>query len=204
MVDRDSEGQAPTFGQDTAFIKELRGLMLRFATQQLGDAHAAEDAVQDALLGAMKNAASFAGRAAFKTWVFAILRNKIADVLRRKQRMVEASRLLPEDAEQDEYAALFDNKGFWQHSERPVEWGDPEAAVREDGFWVVFEQCLERLPPAQARAFMMREFIELESDEICTALEISTTNLNVMLHRARLRLRECVENHWFLEGERTC
>lgn len=118
--------------------------------------------------------------------------------------MVEASRLLREDSDLDDYAALFDSKGFWQHAERPVEWGDPEAAVREDGFWAVFEKCLEALPAAQGRAFMMREFIELDSAEICAALEISTTNLNVMLHRARLRLRECIENNWFLEGEESC
>ena len=63
----------------------------------------------------------------------------------------------------------------------------------------VFEACLENLPGNQARVFMMREFIEFDSDEICSTLEISVSNLNVMLYRARMRLRECLGNHWFME-----
>ena len=78
--------------------------------------------------------------------------------------------------------------------------------MRGQQFWQVFETCLEHLPGQQARVFMMREFIEMESDEICTAVGISVSNLNVMLHRARLRLRlrECLENHWFAPGMPTC
>jgi len=51
---------------------------------------------------------------------------------------------------------------------------------------------------------MMREFVELESDEICAVVGVSVSNLNVMLYRARVRLRECLENRWFLDGERAC
>src|SRR3546814_19317523 len=82
---------------DTEFLESLRRQMHKFATLQLSDAHLAEDAVQEALIGALKNANSFGGRAALKTWVFGILKNKIADVLRQKQRMVDASSLLHED-----------------------------------------------------------------------------------------------------------
>ncbi|MFZ2662825.1 MAG: sigma-70 family RNA polymerase sigma factor, partial [Rhodoferax sp.] len=78
---------------DTAFLNDLRRQMIKFASLQLSNSHAAEDAVQEALMGALKNAKSFAGRAALKTWVFAILRNKIADSLRQKMRMVDASSL---------------------------------------------------------------------------------------------------------------
>lgn len=81
----------PSILTDTAFLNDLRRQMVKFATLQLSNSHLAEDAVQEALIGALKNAKSFAGRAALKTWVFAILKNKIADVLRQKQRMVEAS-----------------------------------------------------------------------------------------------------------------
>jgi RNA polymerase sigma-70 factor (ECF subfamily) len=84
---------------DPGFLSDLRRQMVKFAALQLSDSLLAEDAVQEALIGALKNAKSFAGRAALKTWVFAILRNKIADVLRQKQRMVDASSLLREDEE---------------------------------------------------------------------------------------------------------
>lgn len=186
---------------DTAFLNDLRRQMVKFATLQLSNSHAAEDAVQEALIGALKNAKSFAGRAALKTWVFAILRNKIADVLRQKQRMVEASSLLREDDEGEDLSELFDQKGFWQADEKPATWGNPQSALHQNQFWKVFEACLEGLPGNQARVFMMKEFVELDAAEICTVVGITATNLNVMLHRSRLRLRECLENTWFLKGE---
>ena len=97
---------------DPAYLDSLREQMLKFASLQLGDPHAAEDAVQEALVGALKNARSFAARSALKTWVFAILKNKIADLLRRRQRSPElqASQWL-DDTEPE---GLFDERGFWQ------------------------------------------------------------------------------------------
>jgi len=186
---------------DTAFLNDLRKQMVRFATLQLSNSHLAEDAVQEALLGALKNAKSFAGRAALKTWVFAILKNKIADTLRQKQRMVDASSLLREDEEGEDFSELFNRKGFWQEDEKPASWGNPQASLHQHQFWKVFEVCLEALPGNQARVFMMKEFVELDSHEICSTVGITLTNLNVMLHRSRLRLRECLENNWFMKGE---
>lgn len=186
---------------DTAFLEDLRRQMVKFALLQLSDTDLAEDAVQEALIGAMKNSQSFNGRSAFKTWVFAILKHKIADTLRKKHRLIEASQLLHEDEEEEDFHELFNRRGFWQPDEHPQAWGHPETAIRSAEFWSVFEACLNHLPGQQARVFMMREFIELESNEICSALDLSVSNLNVVLHRARLRLRECLENRWFLEGE---
>ncbi len=183
-----------------AFLNDLRQQMIKFAILQLRDKDMAEDAVQEALIGALKNVKFFDGRAALKTWVFAILKNKIIDILRQKKRLINVSDLLHEDDEDGDALALFDQKGFWRPDERPAEWGNPEVALRERDFWRVFEACLEGLPPRQARVFMMREFIELETDEICAAVEITVSNLNVMLHRARLRLRECLENKWYMQG----
>lgn len=189
---------------DSGFIENLRRQMLKFATLQLSDANAAEDAVQEALIGALKNARSFAGRAALKTWVFAILKHKIADILRQKQRTVDASSLLREDQEDEDFSQLFDQRGFWQAEQRPAAWPHPEEALRAGEFWQVFEACLEKLPGKQARVFMMREFVELDAREICEAVGVSTSNLHVLLHRARLRLRECLANGWFLAGEQPC
>jgi len=79
----------------------------------------------------------------------------------------------------------------------PKEWGDPEHALRERQFFDVLEACVQHLPGLQARVFMMREWLELETDEICKELTITSTNLWVLLHRARLRLRECLQSSWF-------
>lgn len=192
----------PSVLTDTVFLTDLRRQMHKFAVLQLSDSHLAEDAVQEALIGALKNVNSFGGRAALKTWVFAILKNKIADVLRQKQRMVNATSLLRENEEDEDFSALFDQKQFWHADERPAAWANPETALHNGQFWHVFETCLENLPGKQARVFMMREFIELDSNEICVAVGITLSNLNVLLHRARIRLRECLENKWFLKEGR--
>lgn len=187
---------------DPEFLVPLRRQMIKFATLQLRDPDLAEDAVQEALAGALKNQRSFGGRSALKTWVFAILKNKIADALRQRSRIVTASSLGDDDDDGETFAALFDARGHWHLSEQPAGWREPEASLRETQFWRVFEACLEGLPERQARVFMMREFVGLDADEICNALALSRTNLNVLLHRARLRLRACLENHWFVEGLR--
>jgi RNA polymerase sigma-70 factor (ECF subfamily) len=192
---------------DPAFLEDLRKQMLRFATLQLNDPSLAEDAVQDALIGALKNARSFRGAAALKTWVFAILKNKIADTLRQRQRLVYAGSLLAADDDDDEGASLpslFDTRGAWREEERPQSWGDPESAFGKAEFWKVFNACLDGLPPRQARVLMMREFVELEAEEICATVGMTVTNLHVTLHRARLRLRECLENRWFAGGAQSC
>jgi RNA polymerase sigma-70 factor (ECF subfamily) len=117
--------------QDPVFLQDLRRQMLRFATLQLSDAHLAEDAVQEALIGALKSADRFGGRAALKTWVFAILKNKIADVLRQRQRLWQADHLLRADEDGEDLHDLFYARGFWQ----PVDaisnaMGQPPEAVR--------------------------------------------------------------------------
>lgn len=182
---------------DEPYLQQIRQQMLKFATLQLGDANHAEDAVQEALIGAFKNVSSFGGRAAFKTWIFAILKNKIADFLRQKKRFNETGLLVYPDEDQGTLDKLFNNRGFWHKDERPATWGNPEADMEDRHFWRVFDGCLNHLPGHQARVFMMREFIELDSKEICTTVGITETNLNVLLYRARLRLRECLENNWF-------
>ncbi|SHE84183.1 RNA polymerase factor sigma-70 [Thermomonas hydrothermalis] len=185
---------------DRDFMADLRRQMLKFATLQLAEPQLAEDAVQEALIGAMANADRFAGRSAFKTWVLAILKHKIADLLRQSRRMVPVSQLTEAAEEDDGLPDLFDRGGHWRPDERPQHWVDPETATLNAQFWQVFETCLERLPAQQARVFMMREFIELETSEICQTLGLSVTNVNVILYRARIRLRECLENRWFAKG----
>jgi RNA polymerase sigma-70 factor (TIGR02943 family) len=197
--DKDAGGNL----SDPKFLTELRVMMLKFAKLQLSDESLAEDAVQEALIGALKNAGNFQRRSALKTWVFAILKNKIADILRKGQKYVQASSLLKDGQDEDNMDQLFTDHGHWHKHEMPVSWGSPHESVKQDHFWRIFETCLHGLPENQARLFMMREFIQLDANEICESLDITTSNLHVMLYRARLRLRECLEDKWFLKGENT-
>lgn len=185
---------------DDVFLQDLRRQMLRFATMQLSDSHLADDVVQEALMGAFKGTQAFRGQAAIKTWVFAILKNKIADALRQKHRSSEASALLHENEEHEDYSEAFRPNGHWQPASRPAAWSHPQEALDQTQFWLVFELCLEQLPDKQGRAFMMREFVEMSTEEICQEMHVSLSNLNVLLHRARMRLRECLTIKWFQAG----
>lgn len=186
--------------EDPVFLADLRVQMVKFARLHLGDGHLAEDAVQEALAGAWTGAQRFAGRAAVKTWVFAILKNKVADLLRHKQRMVDASSLLKEGEDEQTLNELFDERGHWLQESTPSAWHCPEASLEQQQFWAVLEVCLDGMPANQARVFMMREFMGFESDEICATVSVSSSNLFVLLHRARLRLRECLSQRWFAQA----
>lgn len=174
-------------------IDEIREQMLRFARLQIRDNSQAEDIVQEALLNAVKNMADFKRQAAFKTWVFAILKNKIIDYLRRKDRFVLETDLNAEEEEN----SFFDQQGHWKPEYHPTAWQENEDAVYSEEFWMIFEACLNHLPAVQARVFMMREYLELSGDEICNDVEISTANLHTLLYRARLQLQHCLSRKLF-------
>ncbi|MCL6250781.1 sigma-70 family RNA polymerase sigma factor [Altererythrobacter sp. KTW20L] len=181
---------------DPAALARIRSDMLRFARLQLGNDDEAEDVVQEALAGALKNAVSFRGEAALKTWMIAILKNKIADMLRKRQRgPVTASQLCGTE-DDGPLPALFDRRGMWRDGARPARWEDPEADIHSRQFLGQFDACLNKLPPQQGRVFLMREVVELEAGEICAELGLTTQNLHVILHRARLALRACLQHHW--------
>ncbi len=177
----------------TSHLAALRPQLLRFARLQLRSDSAAEDAVQEALLAALTNASGFAGEASLKTWVFSILRNKIVDEVRRRVRSPELQ--MSDDSEGSDFDELFDAGGHW--AELPSKWGDPAATLEQKRFWTVFEVCIDNVPEKPARVFMMREFLGLETEEICKELTISTSNCWVLLHRARTHLRLCLTERWF-------
>lgn len=179
-------------------ISGFRPQLLKFARLQLQDDAAAEDAVQEAIEAALKGIERFAGRSALKTWLFTIVRHKVIDFLRERGRTVQVSSLERDEAEMDEaFDTLFRENEHWSPVSRPRPWGNPEEALEQQQFWQVFEICLEVLPARTARVFMMREFLGLETDEICTTLALSISNCNVILHRARAGLRQCLSEGWF-------
>ncbi len=180
-----------------AELSALRPDLLRFARLQLRDAGAAEDAVQETMLAALVGSDRFQSRSSYKTWLISILRNKIIDIIRSQSREISASGLSDDDAGDDLTDALFDRRGHWQETARPGRWADPEASFEQQQFWAVFEACLDLLPARTARVFMMREFLGLETDEICKEAGISSSNCWVVLHRARMSLRTCLETKWF-------
>jgi RNA polymerase sigma-70 factor (ECF subfamily) len=190
---------------DAHALVALRPDMLRFARLQLRDAALAEDAVQEAIEAALRQHGAFAGRSTLKTWVFSILRHKIVDHIRAARRTTPMSGLVDDDENwQEQIEVFFNDKGRWRDDQRPSPWPTPEASMNDRQFWRVFETCLDQLPGQAGRVFMMREFLGLETGEICGELDISTSNCHVILHRARLKLRACMEAGWGRPGEPSC
>jgi len=172
-------------------LEKLRPQLLKYATLQLRNAAWAEDAVSETLLAALERPQSFAGQSQLKTWLIGILKHKLVDQIRRNSK--EMSSTAEDGQELDD--ELFHPDGHWR--ETPQDWGDPEHCLRQADFFAVLEACVDKLPGVQGRLFMMREWLELDTEEICKELSISPTNLWVMLHRARLRLRDCLQIGWF-------
>ena len=170
-------------------VEGERPYLLRYASLQLRDRHAAEDAVQEALLAALAGEAGFGGRSNLRTWLTGILKHKIVDAIRRMSRETAA---LPDE---DELDALFDQRGHW--IEMPKPWDDPDASLEQKQFFAVLEDCLGRLPAKTAQVFMMREHLGYETGDICKEVGVTATHCWVLLYRARVALRECLQQNWF-------
>ncbi|MBC5768014.1 sigma-70 family RNA polymerase sigma factor [Ramlibacter albus] len=175
-------------------LADHRVYLLRYARLQLRNDAWAEDAVSETLLAAVAKPQSFANRSQLKTWLVGILKHKIVDALRQRSREVALDTDEGDGSEELE-ALAFKADGHFQ--QQPADWGNPEQDLSRRQFFAVLEACTDKLPPAMGRLFLMREWLELSSEDICKELQLTPTNLYVQLHRARLRLRECLELNWF-------
>ncbi len=195
-LDPQAESQSSTLSDPSSWVDAYGDSLYRFALVRLRDSGLAEEAVQETFLAALGAAASFAGRSSERTWLFGILKRKVADTLRRRTR----ERPIPqasEDSSLDEVIdGLFRAQGSWNR--RPGRWTpDPAVLAENTDFWRVFAECLDALPPRTAQVFSLRVMDGHEVEEACKILDISSNNLFVILHRARTRLRECLEVNWF-------
>lgn len=182
------------------FSDIFRRKMVSFARLHLNDETLAEDAVQEALLIAYRDKEKFQGKSSPKTWVFGILKNTLREGLRQKYKNGLTISLSTTESEDNDMLDYFDSKGHWLEESKPNPWQTPEELQENEEFMVILEACMLNLPESQCRVFTMREILELESSEICEVAEISEENLYVLMYRARIKLRSCLENHW-LNGE---
>ena len=172
-----------------------RDFLRRLALMQMGSPFEADDVVQETLIAAATGLHGFTGNVPMRAWLVGILRHKIVDVMRRWQRIVPLD--LSDDAMADGHVTeeMFTADGTWL----------PEALGNADGpgdrldrqqLLELVELCMQALPPASARVFLLREYLGMEISEIATQTALSTGNLRVIMHRTRLRLRACVVRGW--------
>jgi len=178
------------------WVDDYGDYLYRCALVRVREPELAHDLVQETFLAALKAHDSFAGRSSERTWLVGILKHKIVDHFRRSHR-----EHVVEDVEdlQDPNDDMF----VWRHwfIERPGRWeGVPLDSVENHEFWSVLRSCVDDLPPSLAQTFVLRDVDEMGTEEICKRLAITPTNLWVRLHRARARLRRCLELKW-LDGD---
>jgi RNA polymerase sigma-70 factor (TIGR02943 family) len=177
-----------------SWVDDHGDCLYRYALLRVRRPEVAEDLVQETLYAAVRSYGNFQGKSSERTWLCGILKNKICDYFRKLGRETNFTDL---EFLNDEMSHKFINQG-WNHDLGPAEW-EPgtEALMDRVEFWVTFRDCLAKLPQRVADVFMLREMEEMETAQICHAFRISQNNLWVMLHRARMALRECMELNWF-------
>ncbi len=193
-----NEKSAPPLSDPERWVAEHGDALYGYALVRLRDPAKAEDAVQETFLAALK-AGNFAGRSAERSWLTGILKNKIFDYYRKASRETVFTDLdFYADEESDRFVPDGTGKGGWIHELGPSEWpANPGASLDNEVFWKAFHECAGKLPPKVSAVFCLREMDGVESREICEQLKISESNLWVMLHRARMALRRCLEINWF-------
>lgn len=177
------------------WVDAYADVLYRYAVSRVGQSHLAEDLVQDTLLAAMQARRSFRGDSQERTWLIGILRHKVLDHFRSAQTRRETHLGQDEDGG-DIFDSWFNEKGGWKQP--PGRWEpDGEQLLVSQEFWAVFHDCMTGLPDRPRQVFTMKVMDDQESAAVCKELKITSTNLWVVLHRARALLRACLEKHWF-------
>lgn len=168
-------------------------LLFQYALPRVHDRETAEDLVQETFFSALKAVEGFKGESSEKNWLFSILKNKIIDHYRRRSAsasVVSMNEL--SDIESD----WFDADGSWNKAKTPVDWNPSANALEQKEIRRIILWCKDHLKLLQQQVFTLKYLEDLDSDEICKVLNISSSNYWVLLHRARLQMRECVEYSW--------
>ncbi len=182
-----------------AWVDEHGDSLFRFAIMRLRDKSLAEDMVQETLLSAIQSLKSYKGKSTERTWLTGILKHKIIDHYRKNSRQAQ---ITDEDTDLSGLDHFFERPdkwdGHWAIPLRPIDpEQSPEQVYERSEFWEVMRHCTSALPDRVANVFTLREIDGLTSDEICEILCLSASNFWVIMHRARMHLRRCIEINWF-------
>jgi len=179
----------------SAWVDQYGDYLYRYALSRLRNGEASEEVIQQTFLAALEHRDQFAGKGSERGWLLGILKRKIIDLIRQHNRTSS----LPDDDGGDPSDACFDRQGNWKTELRSAIRHPLDSLGREE-FWQILRGCLQTLPERQADVFALREMDELGTEEICKDLEITASNLWVLLHRARLRLAICMKSRWEQES----
>jgi len=174
------------------WISNYSDALYSYTLPRVNDTALAEDIVQETFLSAWKARDSFKGEASEKSWLYTICRNKIIDHYRKK-----AKDITQPMAQNDRTDNYFDDVEHWTGEDKPGDWGiDYQQPIDNKEFYKVLENCKKKLQQLQQSVFVMKYMENLDSAEICKALGITSSNYWVLIHRAKLQLRGCLEKNW--------
>lgn len=172
------------------WVENYADALYAYTIVRVNDVQQAEDIVQNTFLSAWKARDSYKGQASEKNWLYAILKNKIVDHFRKQS----SSRITLATGEEELY---FDEGEHWTNEAAPKDWGVNAAQpVESKEFFSILEQCKQKLKDIQQKVFVMKYMEDADSEEICKILNITTSNYWVLIHRAKLHLRKCLEKNW--------
>ena len=157
---------------------------------------AAQDLVQETFIVAYEKLDQFKNKSSIKTWLFGILKNKIADYFRTlvKQNITRIS--------EDNYSYFFDSGGKWKTNQQPQNWEEESHLLDNPEFITILEFCKEKLPALWFSIIELKYITQKKGKEICQELSISETNYWQIMHRAKLSLRSCIDDNWFKSSQR--
>ena len=184
------------------WVEEYGDVLFRYAIKRVSNRSEAEDLVQETLIAALKARDNFRSQSTPKTWLIGILKHKVMDYYRKKGRELNVQDVEEVCQVSDK---LFDRKGMFRSPGN--DWGEnPEALFERKEFWGVLGECISNLPERLLPVFQLRMLQERNTDQVCEELGITSNNMWVMLHRARLRLKTCLDAKWFSreDGGSTC
>ena len=175
----------------TKWVNEYGDMLYRYALPRVNDKEIAKDLVQDTFLAAWRNHDNFKGEISEKNWLFTILKNKIIDHYRK------ASTRLTEGLPDNTNDPFFDEAEHWAEQAGPKDWGiDYNQGIEKKEFYEILNRCRKKLKDIQSAVFAMKYLDGLDSEEICNELNITASNFWVLMHRAKLNLRACLEKNW--------
>ncbi|HRH10285.1 MAG TPA: sigma-70 family RNA polymerase sigma factor [Bacteroidia bacterium] len=190
--------QKNTHGLDPKeWVNKYSGYLVNYAYYRVNDKDLAEDLVQDAFLSALKAIQTFKGAASEKTWLTAILKNKIIDHYKKASTKKE-SPLQLNTYTAPNYDHFFNEEkmGHWQSNATPMDWKSSEYKVERSEFQEMLDRCLEKLPVKWKGIFSLCILEEGTAKEVCKEFNITSSNFWVIMHRSKLQIRECIEKNW--------
>ena len=192
MTTKTKESELKEAGPNN-WVKNHADYLYSYVCTRVDDNELAKDLVQETFLAALEGWEKFDSRSSEKTWLTAILKNKIYDVYRKKANSIEKQTITINDSNTDEF---FEESGHWKEGRYPESFGIEDAPLENKEFDGILISCMNKLPILWKSVFAMKHVDEETSETICCQLEITSSNFWVISHRAKVSMRECLQKNW--------